>query len=114
MKRRQVVQLLATLGISAVGTPHEPVRQLLAQSLESGYRDLNAWHLTISDHLHALRTRPPTTVREGLAVDLFAVKRQQETASVPETTELHRVIAALAMIQANASTRLGQHGTSIH
>ncbi|MDL4773854.1 MULTISPECIES: helix-turn-helix domain-containing protein [Thermomonosporaceae] len=116
VRRREALQLLAALGVGAgaLGSTGESVRQLLALTLDSEPRDLDEWHLTISDHLHALRTRPPERARDGLVVDLLAVQRQLQTADVRQVTELQRVTAALAMLHANILTRLGDHGAAIH
>ncbi|TDD66784.1 helix-turn-helix domain-containing protein [Actinomadura rubrisoli] len=115
VRRRQVIRMLTTLGISgAVSGTSESVRQLLAQLLDSESRDLDAWHLTISDHLYALRTRPAASAREGLVIDLLAIEQQLRIASASKSIELQRVIAALSMIHANVLTRLGEHGESIH
>ncbi|WP_344592753.1 hypothetical protein [Actinomadura vinacea] len=115
LERRTLLQLAALgMGAGALGSTGEPVRQLLDLALNSEPRDLDDWHLTLSDHLHAIRTRPPAQVRDGLVVDLIAVQRQLQDADADEATELQRVIAALSTIHANALTRLGDHGAAIH
>ncbi|QXJ21961.1 hypothetical protein AGRA3207_002879 [Actinomadura graeca] len=118
MERRVLLQL-ATLGISVgtLGSTGEPVRQLLALALNSEPRDLDDWHLTVSDHLHAVRTRPPAKVRDGLVVNLIAVQRQlQDTESreLGVLIELRRVVAALTVLYANTLTRLGDDDAAIH
>jgi hypothetical protein len=113
VERRRLLQL-AALSVGALGVAGEPVRQLLGHSLDSEPRDVADWHLTCSDHLHALRTRPPAQVRDGLIVDLLAVERQMRTATKSELAELRRVVAMMSMIQGNALTRLGDHGAAVH
>ncbi|WP_067464256.1 hypothetical protein [Actinomadura macra] len=110
MERRVLLQL-AALGISAnaFGVTGEPVRQLLALAFNTEPRDLDGWHLTLSDHQHALLTRPPAQVRDGLMVDLVAVQRQLQNAVPGEGTELNRIAAALSMLFAAALSRLGDH-----
>ncbi|TDD65052.1 helix-turn-helix domain-containing protein [Actinomadura rubrisoli] len=77
MERRALLQL-AALGIGAgtLGSTGEPVRQLLALLLNSEPRGLDDWHLTLSDHLYATLTRPPAQARDGLMIDLLAIKHQ--------------------------------------
>lgn len=110
MERRQL--LLAALGAGAIAAG-EPVRQLLDLLVNSEVRPVEEWGLACTDHLHALRTQPPAQVSAGLAVDLLALQRQLRTASAKEAPELHRVAAALAILHANALTRLGDHGAAI-
>ncbi|WP_067452539.1 hypothetical protein [Actinomadura macra] len=114
MERRALLQL-AALGISAgaLGLSGEPVRQLLALALDSEPRDIDDWHLTVSDHLHALRTQSPAQVRDGLVIDLIAIQRQLRTDTGSEI-ELQRVTSGLSFLYANVLTRLGDHGAAIH
>jgi transcriptional regulator with XRE-family HTH domain len=115
MQRRTLLQLAALgMGAGALAATGEPVRQLLALSLGSEPRSIEDWHLACSDHLHALRTRPPVQVRDALSVVLLALDRQLYTATPGETTELNRVVAMLGVLYANALTRLGEHGGAIH
>lgn len=115
MERRWLLQWAATgLGAGALGVAAEPARQLLDLILAGEQRGVEDWELTCADHLHAIRTRPPAQVSADLVVDLLAVRRQLEmTPAGREATELRRVTAMLAMIQANALTRLGEHGPAI-
>ncbi|TDD68284.1 helix-turn-helix domain-containing protein [Actinomadura rubrisoli] len=114
VRRRQAIQMFTTLGISALGPTGEAARQLMAVNFESEFRDLDHWHITISDHMHALNTRPARAACEGLVIDLFAIERQLGTASASEAIELQRINAALATIHANGLTRLGDHSAAIH
>ncbi|QXJ21555.1 hypothetical protein AGRA3207_002416 [Actinomadura graeca] len=114
MERRALMQLAALgIGAGAFGSTGEPVRQLLAQALDSESRDLHDWHLTVSDHLHALRTRAPAHVSTSLMIDLIAAQRQLHDGN-DDATDLRRVIAALSILHANALTRLGDQGAAIH
>ncbi|MFI0354576.1 hypothetical protein [Actinomadura sp. 9N407] len=114
MERRRL--LLATVGIAAgaFSSPGESLRQLLDLARESEPRSIEDWGLTCVDQLHALRTRPPVAVRNGLSVDLLAIHRQLKTANAKDLPELHRVLAALSTLHANVLTRLGDHGGAIH
>ncbi|MBI1758924.1 MAG: hypothetical protein HYR62_06830 [Actinobacteria bacterium] len=117
MERRRLLQWAATgLGSGAFGLSSESVRQLLDLALTSAQepRTPEEWEITCADHLYAIRTRPPAQVRDDLAMDLLAVRQQIDAASPGrEAIELHRVAAMLAMLQANALTRLGEHGPAI-
>jgi len=115
MERRRLLQWAATvLGAGALGFSAESVRQLLDLVLTGEQRSAEDWEVTCADHLHAIRTRPPAQVRDDLVVDLLAVQRQLEmTPSGRDATELRRITAMLAMINANAFTRLGEHGPAI-
>jgi antitoxin (DNA-binding transcriptional repressor) of toxin-antitoxin stability system len=113
MERRRL--LLAALGIGAGAfSSGEPVRQLLDLALASELRSIEDWQLACADHLHALRTRPPTQVRDSLIVDLLAIHRQLKMPDAGGSAELHRVVAALSTLHANVLTRLGDHGAAIH
>lgn len=110
MERRRLL-LLAALGALA---PGEQVRQLLDLTLASEQPDIDDWELACTDHLHALRTRPPGQVRAALIVDLLAVHRQLRRSGAAEDKDLHRIVAALSTLHANVLTRLGEHGAAIH
>ncbi|MFC4531435.1 hypothetical protein [Sphaerisporangium dianthi] len=74
---------------------------------------MDDWEVSCSDHLHALRTRPPAQVAADLAVDLMTVRRQLDACAPAETAGLHRITATLSAVHANALTRLGDHGAAI-
>ncbi|WP_242883150.1 hypothetical protein [Actinomadura litoris] len=115
MERRALLQLAALgVGAGALGSTGEQVRQLLALALNSEHRDLEDWHLTLSDRLYAILTRPPAQARDGLLIDLVAIQRQLEIAEPSEAIELWRVVAALSMLHADTLTRLGDHDAAIH
>ncbi|MEV7966926.1 helix-turn-helix transcriptional regulator [Sphaerisporangium sp. NPDC088356] len=111
MERRAALHLLAGLG--TLGISGEPLRQLLDLSLGHLHREVEDWELACADHLHALRTRPPAQVAADLLIDLMSLRRQLDTATPADATELHRIMAALSSIHANALTRLGDHGAAI-
>ncbi|XVQ84448.1 hypothetical protein ACQP2K_37395 [Microbispora siamensis] len=116
MERRQLLQLaIASLGMGALGgaAADEPVRCLLDLAMNGEPRSIEDWHLACADHLYALRTRPPGQVAADLLVDLMALRRQIEVTAPADVTELQRVTAALATVQANALTRLGEHGAAV-
>lgn len=111
-KRRRLLQLAAGVGAGTLGM-HESARQLLDLSLNT-HRSIEDWDLTITDHLHALRTLPPHQVAHDLTVDLLALHAQiDHPHPADETRELYRVAAVLACVQANALTRIGDHGAAI-
>ncbi|WP_131739322.1 hypothetical protein [Actinomadura roseirufa] len=115
MERRTILQLAALgMSASALGATGEPIRQLLALTLDSEPRDLAAWQVTLSDHKHAVLTRPPAQVRDGLLVDLVAAQRQLSAAKPDQVAEMKRVVAALSGLCANALTRLGDHSAAVH
>jgi hypothetical protein len=114
MERRQLLQLAAaSLAAGAAGgLSSESVRQLLDGVLAGGQRSLEDWEITCADHLHAIRTRPPTRARDDLAVDLVALQHQLAADSA-RATELNRIVAMLAALHANVLTRLGEHAQAI-
>ncbi|WP_067466929.1 helix-turn-helix domain-containing protein [Actinomadura macra] len=112
MERRALLQL-AALGMSAGALGTEPLGRLVDLALTIAPRDLDDWHLTCDDHLHAIRTQPPEDARRELVIDLLALDRQLKAADVGERTELQRVQASLATLYANVLTRLGDHGPAI-
>lgn len=115
MERRLFLQLTGIgLGAGATGTlSGEPIRQLLETNFQRP-RDLDDWTLTCADHLHAIRTRSPAEVHEGLTIDLFALQRQLRRTESPDgRRELQRIVAALSVLYANVLTRLGAHGPAI-
>ncbi|WP_433231932.1 helix-turn-helix domain-containing protein [Actinomadura formosensis] len=114
MERRRLLLAALGMGAGALGSSAESVRQLLDLVLDSEPRPIEDWGIACADHLHALRTRPPAQVRDGLSIDLPAIQRQLKTATIKEATELNRIVAALGTLQANVVTRLGDHGAAIH
>ncbi|MFC5828799.1 hypothetical protein [Nonomuraea insulae] len=76
-------------------------------------RSTEDWQLACADHLHALRTRSTAQVVSDLAVDLYALRQQIHHAPDGDLPALCRTVATLACIQANATTRLGDHGAAI-
>jgi hypothetical protein len=114
MERRRLLWAATGLGAGALSLSAEPVRQLFDRILDGERRSPEDWEIACADHLHAIRTRPPARVREDLVIDLLAVQRQLEmTPPGRDATELQRITAMLAMIHANALTRLGEHGSAI-
>ncbi|MEV5413621.1 helix-turn-helix transcriptional regulator [Thermopolyspora sp. NPDC052614] len=113
-ERRQLLRLAAVgAGIGALGISSESARQLIGTTLDNGFRSIPDWELACTDHLYALRTRPPAQVAADLVMDLFAVKRQLDLSSPTEVPDLYRVTASLSAVHANALTRLGDHGAAI-
>ncbi|MFB9249911.1 multiprotein-bridging factor 1 family protein [Sphaerisporangium melleum] len=114
MERRAALQFLAGLGtLGTLGVIGEPLRRSLDISLGREHPSLEDWDIACADHLHALRTRPPAQVATDLIIDLFALRRQLDVATPADQTELHRSMAVLSSIHANALTRLGDHGGAI-
>ncbi|GII79443.1 hypothetical protein Sru01_44250 [Sphaerisporangium rufum] len=114
MERRTALHLLAGLGsLGTFGIATEPLRRLLDTDFEHPGRDLAGWEQACADHLYALRTRPPAQVAADLVIDLAAVRQQAQAAPPALATELHRITALLAALQANALTRLADHGAAI-
>ncbi|GAA4141407.1 helix-turn-helix transcriptional regulator [Actinomadura keratinilytica] len=115
MERRRLLELLAlSLGAGGLASSGEPIRQLLDIVLMSEDRSAEDWELACVDHLHALRTRPPIQVRDGLLIDLLALQRQLKKADTKDLPDLNRSAAGLSLILANALTRLGNHAAAIH
>jgi len=113
-ERRQVLRLAAVgAGIGALGIPGETLRQGIAISYANDFRTIAEWTNACTDHLYALHNHPPAQVAANLLIDLFTVKRQKEASSPAETVELDAVTAALAGMQANLLTRLGDHGAAL-
>ncbi|MEV0386858.1 helix-turn-helix transcriptional regulator [Nonomuraea sp. NPDC050643] len=110
-ERRRLLQLAASAGVG-LGLDGEPVRQLLDLALNVE-RSTEDWQLACADHLHALRTRPAAQVVSDLAVDLYALRQQIHHVPGGDLPDLCRTVATLACIQANATTRLGDHGAAI-
>lgn len=112
-ERRQVLRLAAGAGIGALGISSETLRQGIAASYAGDFRNIAGWERACADHLYALQTRSPEQVAADLLIDLFTVKRQKEASSPAETAELEGVTATLAGLQANALSRLGDHGAAL-
>ncbi len=114
-ERRRLLQIaMAGAGLGAIGVSGEPIRQLVDFSLGCEFRPVEDWERACCDHLHALRTRPPAQVSADLLIDLFVLRRQMDSASgARDTGDLHRVMAALSTLQANALTRVGDHGGAL-
>ncbi|MGI5292692.1 helix-turn-helix domain-containing protein [Nonomuraea polychroma] len=109
--RRQLLHIAAA-GIGAHSFD-ESVRHLLDVEIGAA-RSVNEWTSTvIDDHLHALRSRPPAHVVKDLTLDLYTLRDHMAAAASGDRVELHRVAAVLACIQANALTRLADHGAAI-
>ncbi|WP_204017148.1 hypothetical protein [Sphaerimonospora thailandensis] len=114
MERRRLLQMaVAGIGFGAISPGDEPVRRLFDLAMNGEPRSNEDWNLACADHLYALRTRPPAQVAADLLIDLMALRRQIETATPADVTELQRVTAALATVHANALTRLGEHGAAL-
>ncbi|MFC4536279.1 helix-turn-helix domain-containing protein [Sphaerisporangium dianthi] len=111
MERRAALQFLAGLGtLGSLGISGEPLRQLLDISLGQEHRSLEDWDLACADHLHALRTRPPAQVATDLIIDLYALRRQLDTATPADQIELQRSMAVLASLHAIVLTYMDDHG----
>ena len=109
MERRRL--LMATLGLSAFAAT-APLTTLLDLATSSEPRDVGDWHITVADHLHALRTRPPAQARDDLTLDLLRLRHQMSQPDA-DLTELQRILAALALVYAAILTRLGEHGPAL-
>lgn len=103
--------LIATLGLSAFAAT-APLAALADLAATSEPRDLADWHITVADHLHALRTRPPAQVRDDLTLDLLRLRHQMTEPDV-NLIELMRILAALAVLYGGMLTRLGEHGPAL-
>ncbi|GAA1613765.1 hypothetical protein GCM10009733_007370 [Nonomuraea maheshkhaliensis] len=108
-KRRKLFGLAASVGVLGF---EEIVRQGLDLTT-TPHRSADDWDIARADHLHALRTRPPAQVVQDLSIDLFLLREQMAGTADNQMTELHRVAALLAAIQANALTRMSEHGSAI-
>ncbi|MFC4913536.1 hypothetical protein [Actinomadura gamaensis] len=112
MERRRLLLAALGLGAGAFGSSAESLRRAMDVALTTPPRAIEDWQLACTDHLYAIRTRPPAAVRDDLLLDLISV-RQQLTEPGADVTELQRVQAALAMLHANVLTRLGEHGGAL-
>jgi transcriptional regulator with XRE-family HTH domain len=106
---RRVLLQLAALGVGV--STLAPVLHMIDLALTGEPRDVDEWQIATADHLHALRTRPPVLVRDDLLIDLVSLRRQM-TIPGAQVIELQRVMAVLSVVQANALTRLGDHGAA--
>jgi transcriptional regulator with XRE-family HTH domain len=109
MERRRL--LMATLGLSAFAVA-APLGALVDLAATSEPRDMDAWLITVADQLHALRTRPPAQARDDLTLDLLRLRHQMIQPGA-DVTELHRILASLAVVYAALLTRLGEHGPAL-
>ncbi|MEU5863490.1 helix-turn-helix transcriptional regulator [Nonomuraea sp. NPDC047529] len=107
--RRRLFGLAASVGVLGFD---EVVRQELDVTTDSR-RSAEDWDIARADHLHALRTRPPVQVVKDLSIDLYALRQQMGSAAGEELTELFRVAAVMSVIQANALSRISDHGAAI-
>jgi transcriptional regulator with XRE-family HTH domain len=114
MERRLLLRLAALgAGASALASPDRAAQWILDAALTSPPRDLDDWALTCTDHLHAMRTRPPQEVHEDLLPDLITVQHQLRGPGDAYLNELRRVFATLSSLHANVLTRLGAHGPAL-
>lgn len=111
-QRRRLLRLAAGAGFGGALGFNESVRQMLDLTTNI-HRSIEDWDIARTDHLHALRTRPPAQVVADLAIDLHDLARHLELASPADLPELYRTAALLSCIQANALTRLADHGAAI-
>jgi transcriptional regulator with XRE-family HTH domain len=109
MERRRL--LMATLGLSAFAVA-APLAALVDLAATSEPRDMDAWLITVADHLHAMRTRPPAQAGDDLTLDLLRLRHQMIQPDA-DVDELQRVLASLAVIYAGLLTRLGEHGPAL-
>ncbi|WP_405084640.1 helix-turn-helix domain-containing protein [Microbispora sp. NBC_01389] len=109
-ERRHLLQLAIA---GTLGAGSEPVRRLLGDAFGQEFRSVEDWEPVCADHLYALRTRPPAQVASDLLVDLLAVRRQSQTAPPTQAVELQRITAALASVEGNVLTRLGEHAAAL-
>jgi transcriptional regulator with XRE-family HTH domain len=108
VERREMLRLGA-LGLLA-GSSGELVRQLLERVLETAETySPEDWDLACVDHMHAILTRPPAEVREGLIADLAALQRQLARARRDTVPDLRRATAWLSALYGNVLTRLGDY-----
>ncbi|MGW0806864.1 helix-turn-helix domain-containing protein [Nonomuraea sp. NPDC002799] len=114
-ERRRLLQIAAGLGM--VG-PAEALRQLIDLSIPL-QRSVADWELACADHLHGIRTRPPEQVQTDVHIDLMAALHQVQQSAThlgvdhSQTRDLYRVLAALATLNGNVLTRIGDHGAAI-
>ncbi|MEV7908591.1 hypothetical protein, partial [Streptomyces anulatus] len=110
MERRRLLQFAAGVGAMGAFGADDAIRKLLDLTMEP--RSLDDWHLACADHLHAVRTRPPTQAHRDLLVDLATLQRQLSLGG-PDTAELYRVVAVLASYEGSVLTRLADSGAAI-
>ncbi|WP_157548590.1 helix-turn-helix domain-containing protein [Nonomuraea candida] len=108
--RRRLLSLAAGVGLG-FGC-NESVRRMI-DVVTPAYRSVEEWNTAQADHLHALRTRPPAQVAADLAIDLHDLALHLQQAAPADLPDLYRTAALLSCIQANALTRLADHGAAI-
>ncbi|MFI0350565.1 helix-turn-helix domain-containing protein [Actinomadura sp. 9N407] len=114
MERRSLLRLAAFgVGAGTLASPGEAGRWMLNAALTSPPRAIDDWALACADHLHAIQTRPAQDVHNDVLLDLLSVQHQLREPGDEDTTELRRVCATLACLQANILTRLGYHGPAL-
>ena len=114
MDRRALLHLAATgMGMGALGLADEPIRRLLDLAIAGDPRSPEDWEVTVTDHLHAIRTRPAAQIHHDMQVDLLALHHQLNATSGTEAVELHRIIAVLAAFYASVLVRLGEAGSAL-
>ncbi|GII85650.1 hypothetical protein Ssi03_36400 [Sphaerisporangium siamense] len=115
MERRHLFQL-AGLGLLAQGPlfgAGEPVRHMLERVLNTAESYTAAdWELACFEHMHAIQTLPPSTVRDDLVLDMAAVQQTLTRSRADQVGDLQRVAAWLAVLHSNVLTRLGEHGAA--
>ena len=115
MERRHLFQLagLGLLAQSPLVSTGEPVRQMLERVLNTADSyTAEDWELTCADHMHAIKTRPPATVRDDLVLDLTTVERTLARTAPEQAADLQRIAARLSVMHSNVLTRLGEYGAA--
>ncbi len=114
MQRRHLFRLT---GLGLIAGPAlndaEALRQLVEKAIgtaESSH--VEDWEAVGRAHRHALATRPPAEVRDGLTADLAALQWSLAQAKPEHKADLQRSMAYLSVLYANALTRLGQYAAA--
>jgi transcriptional regulator with XRE-family HTH domain len=115
VERRELFQLagLGLFGQSPLFSAGEPVRQMLERAFNTADSyTVEDWQITCADHMHAVLSRPPATVRSDLVLDLAALQQVLAPRVNEHAADLQPVAAWLSALHANVLTRLGEHGSA--
>ncbi|GII76609.1 hypothetical protein Sru01_15910 [Sphaerisporangium rufum] len=115
VERRELFQLAAAglLAQTPLINHGEPIRNLAERMLGTAAgNSVEDWGVTCADHMHAVQTQPPATIRDDLVLDFATVQHSITRATAEKLPGLQRISAWLSVMHANVLTRLGEHGAA--